>query len=141
MFRDDIAFRYGWEPRNLPSKSACDENLVVTHAMRCARGGFTHVRHNEIRDTFAELLDEICFDVEMEPILQPLQGKPFQRNQRALKMTPDLTLTQTVGISFKSYFDVKIFNPLQKFVRKTLTTIITSTRTLEIALQQNLLRR
>ena len=42
--RDDIAFRYDWEPWNLPSKCGCGETFIVSHAMRCAKGGFTHVR-------------------------------------------------------------------------------------------------
>ena len=31
-------------------------------------------RHNEIRDTFAKLMDDICYDVELQPKLQPLEG-------------------------------------------------------------------
>ena len=40
-------------------------------------------------------MDEICFDVEFQPMIhQCLQGTPFQRNQKALKMIPDLTVRQ-----------------------------------------------
>ena len=35
------------------------------------------MRHNEIRDTFAKLMDDICYDVELEPKLQPLEGESF----------------------------------------------------------------
>ena len=40
------------------------------------------MRHNELRDSLANLLSNVCHDVEMEPHLQPLQGKTF-----ALKST------------------------------------------------------
>ena len=41
------------------------------------KGGYTHLRHNEIRDTFAILLDEVCHDVEIEPKLQSLESESF----------------------------------------------------------------
>ena len=40
-------------------------------------GGYTHVRYNEIRDTIANLMNEVCHDVEIEPKLQPLQDESF----------------------------------------------------------------
>ena len=33
--------------------------------------------YNETRDTFANLMNEVCHDVEIEPKLQPLQGESF----------------------------------------------------------------
>ena len=73
-FRDGIALRYGWEPPKLASSCVCGEPFTVAHALHCPRGGYTHLRHNDIRDSFANLLEEICFDVEIEPNLLPLQG-------------------------------------------------------------------
>ena len=35
------------------------------------------MRHNEIRDTFANLMKDVCFDVDLEPKLQPLEGESF----------------------------------------------------------------
>ena len=32
----------------------------------------------ETRDTFARLMNEVCYDVEIEPKLQSLQGESFQ---------------------------------------------------------------
>ena len=49
--------------------------------MRCTvHRAVTHIRHNEIRDTFANLMNEVCHDVEIEPKLQPLQGESFVNN-------------------------------------------------------------
>ena len=35
----------------------------------------TDSRHNEIRDTIANVMDEVCHDAKIEPLLQPLQSK------------------------------------------------------------------
>ena len=40
------------------------------------------MRHNEFRDFIANLLSDVCHDVEIKPHLQPLQGETF-----ALKAT------------------------------------------------------
>ena len=36
-------------------------------------------RHNEIRDLQAELLDMVCYDVQVEPALQPITGEELTR--------------------------------------------------------------
>ena len=38
------------------------------------------MRHDEIRDTFANLMSKICYDVEIEPKRQSLQGESFVNN-------------------------------------------------------------
>ena len=35
------------------------------------------MRHNELRDSLANLLSDDCHDVEIEPHLQSLQGETF----------------------------------------------------------------
>ena len=35
------------------------------------------MRQDAIRDTFAELMNKVCHDVEIEPHLQSLQGESF----------------------------------------------------------------
>ena len=47
--------------------------------MICQRGGLIIQRHNEIRDLEAELLDMVCYDVAIEPTLQPLAGEELNR--------------------------------------------------------------
>ena len=51
--------------------------FTLTHSLHCPKGGYTHRRHNETRDTFATLLYEVCHDVEIEPELQSLEGESF----------------------------------------------------------------
>ena len=38
----------------------------------CPRGGYPTLRHNEIRDLMADLLQEVCHDVTVEPHLQQM---------------------------------------------------------------------
>ena len=43
--------------------------------MTCHLGGFPTIHHNEIRDTTASLLAEVCHNVATEPTLQSLTWK------------------------------------------------------------------
>ena len=67
-------------PTNIPLTCACGQSFERTHALYCAKGRYTHIKHNEIRDRFANLLSEVCFDAEIEPKLQSLQGESFVNN-------------------------------------------------------------
>ena len=116
-FRDGIALRYGWDPVKLPSRCACGENFNVAHALHCPKGGYTHIRHNDIRDSFANLLNEVCDDVEVEPCLQSLQGETFAN--RTTTIDDDARLDIKANGFFDScfsrtFFDVKVFNPYAK---------------------------
>ena len=70
--------------------------FTVDHAMICQRGGLVIQRHNEIRDLQAELLDMVCYDVQVEPALQPITGEELARGTN---QAPDARLTSTVGVS------------------------------------------
>ena len=43
--------------------------------MSCKKGGFVNLRHNEIRDIIAHLLNEVCKDVSVEPRLLKMNGE------------------------------------------------------------------
>ena len=49
--------------------------FTVDHALRCSRGGFPALRHNEIRDLTAQLLRKTSPNVPIEPNLPPLTGE------------------------------------------------------------------
>ena len=70
--------------------------FTVDHAMICQRGGLVIQRHNEIRDLQAELLDMVCYDVQVEPALQPITGEKLARGLTKPLMH---ALTSTVGVS------------------------------------------
>ena len=43
--------------------------------MICRRGGFIIQRHNELRDLEAEMLKMVCNDIQIEPVLQEINGE------------------------------------------------------------------
>ena len=76
--------------------------------------GFPSMRHNELRDITAELLTEVCHSVGVEPILQPLTGERFSYRSANVE---DGARLDVVAEGFwdhrqKTFFDVKVFNPL-----------------------------
>ena len=84
--------------------------LHVDHAMICQRGGLIIQRHHEIRDLEAELLDMVCYDVAIEPTLQP--GEELNRGANT---APDARLDvhcrgfwerQRAG-----FFDIRVCHP------------------------------
>ena len=75
-FWDGLCLRYGWDPPHLPDTCVCGSSFSVDHAFNCPRGGFPSLRHNELRpDITASLMKEVCHNVTIEPILQPLSGE------------------------------------------------------------------
>jgi len=74
-FLDAVCFRYGWRPTNLPTNCICGKPFTVEHALSCSFGGFPSIRHNELRDVTANLLSQVCTNVQVEPQLQPLSGE------------------------------------------------------------------
>ena len=113
-FRDGLSLRYGLQPKNLPSKCSCGEDFTVSHALHCGKGGYTHMRHNEIRDTFAKIMRDVCYDVEIEPKLQALEGESFDHRTTCTEDEARLDIKAS-GIwdsrFCRTFFDVKIFNP------------------------------
>ena len=114
-FQDAMALRYGWTPKNAPSKCECGEVFTVEHALSCPKGGFQILRHNEIRDFTASLLTEVCHDVQVEPELQPLTGESLTNatanTQDGARL--DISANGVWGGRFeKTFLDVRVFNPL-----------------------------
>ena len=122
-FKDGLALRYGWQPKNLPPVCPCGEPFTVAHSLHCAKGGYTHIRHNEIRDTFANIMKKVCYDVELEPKLQPLEGESFDKKTTTTddEARLDIKANGLWETRFsRTYFDVKIFNPLAKSCPKNI---------------------
>ena len=117
-FRDGLYIRYNIEAKNTPINCPCGEKFTLSHALHCAKGGgYTHMRHIEIRDTFDKIMHDVCFDVEVERTLQLLQGESFIHITTSTDKNPRLDI-KTNGLWrswFSGYFfDAKIFNPFAK---------------------------
>ena len=76
-FRDGLSIRCNIEAKNTPINCPCGEKLKLLLDLHCAKDGCTHVGHKEIRDTFDKMMHNVCYDVEVESILQLLQSESF----------------------------------------------------------------
>ena len=68
-FQDALCLRYGWTPTRLPNTCVCGAKFDMSHALSCPTGGLPSVRHDEIRDTLANILTEVCSDAATEPMI------------------------------------------------------------------------
>ena len=60
----------------MPATCAYGQPFTVSHALH-----FTYLRHDDIPDSFANMLNEFCNDVEIEPHLQQLQVETFDNKR------------------------------------------------------------
>ena len=74
-FRDALHLRYYWSIPDKPAVCVCRDNFNTDHAMICKKGGFITTRTNELRSLEAELLNTLCKDVQIEPVLQDITGE------------------------------------------------------------------
>ena len=63
---------------HLHSHCVCGHCFTIEHALSYPKGGFPSIRHNEIRNITADLLNEVCHSVGIEPSLQPVTGEQFE---------------------------------------------------------------
>ena len=113
-FKDAICLRFGWRPERLPEKCVCGTSLTVEHALTCNCGGFSFLRHNEIMDLSAKLLTEVCPNVGIEPLLQPLTGETLELRtaNRQDEARLDIRAQGFWGERRQdTFFDVRVFNP------------------------------
>ncbi len=121
-FFDAVTLRYRWDVKRLPNHCVCSSKSKSTkkifdanHAMDCKTGGFIHMRHDNIRDLLAELVDDVAYDVRIEPPLQPLSGEI---------LNPQTSTDDEARLDFScrglylkremALFDVLVFNPFAK---------------------------
>ena len=113
QFWDSIRIRYGWPITNMPSNCACGKQYTITHALSCHLGGFTSIRHNELRDLTGELLQQTCHDVRIEPPLEPLTGEIFEF--KSTKTADEARLDVSARGLFvpyqKVFADIRVINP------------------------------
>ena len=119
-FRDALCLRYGWTPPHLPLQCPCGKPFDTDHALSCGTGGYSIMRHNEIRDFTASLLDEVCGDVQIEPTLIPLSGEAQlgKSANTSSEARLDVSARGFWGDRFaRTMFDVRIFHPNAPSVR------------------------
>ena len=78
-FRDEVTLRYTWKAKNTPAICQCGKefSLTQTISLHCAKGGYTYIQRNEIRDVFENLMYDVCHDVKIDPKPQSIDGEFF----------------------------------------------------------------
>ena len=89
---------------------ACGKRNSVNYSLICPKGGFVAKRHNEIRDFEAELLNEVCTSVEIEPVLLPISGEVIAGND-APEARLDVSAVGFWRPQEKMLVDVRVFDP------------------------------
>ena len=97
----------------------CGVKFGLQHALSCQKGGFVPIRHNQVRNITATLLNEICNDVQMEPQLQSLSGEHFGAKTAKKDARLDISARGFWCSGQKALFDVRVFNPVASRYRNT----------------------
>ena len=115
-FWDSVYLRYGFEFKRMPNTCGCGKKFDIEHALNCAKGGYISLRHNEIRDITAELMTEVCKDVQVEPKFTELSGERFPLKSTNIENDSrlDISARSLWGRGTKAYIDVRVFNPTAK---------------------------
>jgi hypothetical protein len=87
----------------------CGQRFDLDHALNCKRGGFVIMRHNNVRDFEANLLSQVCTDVEKEPPLQPISGEIIT-GAREDGARPDVRARGFWRPAQNAFFDVRLTN-------------------------------
>ena len=104
--------RYDWEIPDTPSVCVCGDEFTVDHAMACRHGGFIIQRHNELCDLKAEMLKMVCYDVEVEPVLQEITGEVLTRGtNKAPDARLDIHARGFWERQKSAFFDVRVCHP------------------------------
>ena len=98
-----------------PSRCACRNNFSIEHALSCPKGGLPSLCCNEIRDLTANLLTEVCHQVQVEPEFQPVsvpESFPLSTANIQDRARLDIPMNRFWGGQFECcYGDVRVFNP------------------------------
>ena len=111
-FRDSLCLRYGWSISKAPRFCACGKKNSVDHSLSCKKGGYTIFRHNALRDTEADILKDICWDVQTEPQLLPTDPDTLSRTANSSDQARlDIVATGLWSPFERTFFDVRITHP------------------------------
>ena len=66
-FWDLVKIRYGWPLSRLPNMCSCGAKYDFQHSLSSKKGGFVTLRHNHLCSMTANLIDQVCHDVRVEP--------------------------------------------------------------------------
>ena len=102
----------GYElPLNNFQVSAVVQKFTVQHALSYKKGGFVTLRHNELCDNIAEMLQEDTNAVRIEPILQPLTAQEQSIGGNvSVEAWADVSARVFWCRGQRAFFDVRFFD-------------------------------
>ena len=123
-FTDAICMRYEWKVKGIPNHCACGETNSVDHSLICKLGGCTSMRHNSVRDFEAQIMREVCRDVQTEPTL-PINENHYQRKvNTADNARLDISTRGLWNSCEKTFFDTRSTHPTsQSYSGKSLAEV------------------
>ena len=95
------------------SECVCGKQNGADHTLSCSTGGYTILRHNEIRDTLADIITHAGYKgVEIEKVLQPVNPGDYPKS---VNTAPDAR-SDVYAISLwrrlqGAHIDVAVFHP------------------------------
>ena len=120
-FRDAVCLRYGFPLEGLPTTCVCGRPMSTDHAMTCPCGGYPAARHDQVRDTIADVLREVVRDVEVEPHLLPCDGEALAG--RTANRSPEARLDiRARGFWTRqqdAFFDVRVTHPRSNLLTRS----------------------
>ena len=123
QFWDCVYLRYGCRLINIPSTCSCRSKMTIQHAMSRKKGGFSTIRHNDLRDLITNLLTEVCKDVDIEPQLLPVTGETFDNRtaNTSNEVRVDIKSRGFWVRGQQTFFDVRVFDPnANRYLNKAL---------------------
>jgi len=106
-----------------------ERQTLVDHSLICKLGGYAStMKHNSVRDSEAQIIREVCRDVQAEPtLLNPLSinENDYQRIvNTADNARLDISARGLWNSCEKTFFDIKITHPTsQSYSRKSLAEV------------------
>ena len=110
-FRDSLCLRYGWKVPNTPQFCYCKKKNDVDHALICKYGGYVQFRHNKIRDLEADLLKNVCKDIQIEPQLLPIENAELGSSISGDKSRLDVSAVGIWSPMERTFLDVRVVHP------------------------------
>ena len=107
-------FEMDWTTDMVGSQKGCLRHAHVDNSstLTMFSAAIMAIRHNELRDTTADMLYQVCHNVSVKLHLQPLSGKAMLYNtaNREDCARLDVKANGFWGDNFHMTFDVRVFN-------------------------------
>ncbi len=95
------------------------ERNDIDHALICHKGGFVNMRHDAIRNVEAKLMEKVCKDVQIEPMLLPCNPDEMTEGTNcAPNARLDFSGRGLFSDGEKVFTDVRVTHPNAKYLRE-----------------------